>query len=54
MLSWKYNEGLLRTYMTEHAEDMGRFWAEVLKETPKFYESFMRGFLEELNKSNKE
>jgi hypothetical protein len=41
---------MLRTYMTEHAEDMGRFWAEVLKNTPDFYENFMRGFLEELNK----
>lgn len=50
MLGWKYNESMLRAYMTEHAEDMGRFWAEVLKESPKFYENFMRGFLEELNK----
>jgi len=50
MLSWKYNETMLRTYMTEHAEDMGRFWAEVLKNAPDFYENFMRGFLEELNK----
>lgn len=50
MLGWKYNENMLRIYMTEHAEDMGRFWAEVLKESPKFYDNFMRGFLEELNK----
>jgi hypothetical protein len=50
MLDWKYNESMLRTYMTEHAEDMGRFWAGVLKESPKFYENFMRGFLEEFNK----
>jgi hypothetical protein len=50
MLGWKYNETMLRTYMTEHAEDMGRFWAEVLKNMPDFYENFMRGFLEELNK----
>jgi hypothetical protein len=50
MLGWKYNENMFRTYMTEHAEDMGRFWAEMLKESPKFYENFMRGFLEELNK----
>jgi hypothetical protein len=50
MLGWKYNENMLRSYMTEHAEDMGRFWAEVLKNSPDFYENFMRGFLEELNK----
>ncbi len=50
MLGWKYNENMLRTYMTEHAEDIGQFCAEVLKESPKFYDNFMRGFLEELNK----
>lgn len=54
MFGWKYNETILRTYMIEHAEDMGKFWAEVLRETPNFYENFMRGFLEELNKSKKE
>lgn len=50
MFGWKYNETILRTYMTDHAEDMGRFWAEILMRTPKIYEDFMRGFLEELNK----
>lgn len=54
MLGWKYNESMLRSYMTDHAEDIGRFWAEVYKNTPKFYEDFMRGFLEELNKTKKE
>lgn len=54
MLGWKYNETMLRAYMIDHAEDMGRFWAEILKQTPKFYEDFMRGFLEELNKQKKE
>lgn len=50
MLGWKYNETMFRSYMIEHAEDIGRFWAEVFKHSPKFYEDFMRGFLEELNK----
>lgn len=54
MFGWKYNETLLKSYMTEHAEDMGKFWAEVLKETPKFYENFMRGFIKEVSNQKKE
>ena len=54
MMGWKYNESLFRTYMIDHAEDIGRFWAEIYKNTPKFYENFMRGFLEELQKPKKE
>lgn len=54
MFGWPYNEKMLRMYMVDHAEDMGRFWAETLKQSPKFYEDFMRGFLEELNKPKKE
>ena len=54
MMGWKYNETMFRSYMTDHAEDIGRFWAEVYKNAPTFYENFMRGFLEELNKPKKE
>lgn len=52
MFGWKYNESMVRSYMTDHAEDMGRFWAEILIRTPTIYQDFMRGFLDELQKGN--
>jgi hypothetical protein len=53
MLGWEYNKKMLQTYMTDHAEDIGRFWGEVYRNTPKIYMDFSKGFFEEITKPTK-
>jgi hypothetical protein len=50
MFGWEYNKKMLKTYMVDHAEDIGRFWAEVYMETPKIYSDFTKGFFDEIQK----
>jgi hypothetical protein len=53
MFGWESNKVLLRKYLIEHAEDIGRFYAEIVMNTPKIYTDFMKGFIEEVSKHNK-
>lgn len=52
MFSWEYNKKMLKTYMIDHAEDIGRFWAEVYLNTPKIYLDFSNGFFDEIQKQS--
>lgn len=52
MFSWEYNKKMLHTYMVDHAEDIGRFWAEIYLKSPEIYMNFTKGFFEEMNKLN--
>ena len=44
MFGWQYNEKMLKTYMVDHAEDMGKLFAEMLYAAPKAYSDFWLGF----------
>jgi hypothetical protein len=53
MFGWESNKTLLRKYLVDHAEDIGRFYAEILMNSPKIYADFAKGFMEEVYKQNK-
>ena len=53
LLGWETNKKILRTYMVDHAYDMGAFWADIFMNSPKMYADFMRGFYEEVEKQQK-
>ena len=44
MFGWDYNEKILKDYLTNHAQDMGRLCAEILYAAPKAYSDFIVGF----------
>lgn len=50
MFGWESNKTMLRKYMIDHAEDIGRFYADICMNTPLIYGNFMKGFFEELNR----
>ena len=55
MLGWEYNKKMLHTYMTDHAEDIGRFWGEMYLNSPKIYADFSKGLFDALmNQPKKE
>jgi hypothetical protein len=51
MFSWEYNKKMLQMYMVDHAEDIGRFWAEIYLKSPEIYTNFTKGFYDEVNKN---
>lgn len=53
MFGWESNKALLKKYMVDHAEDIGRFYAEMMLNSPKIYFDFIKGFSEEVLKHNK-
>lgn len=54
MFGWESNKILLRKYMSDHAEDIGRFYAEMFLSAPAIYTKFLLGFMDELQRGNKQ
>ena len=52
IFGWESNKTMVRKYLTEHAEDMGRFWAEMALKSPMIYLSFISGFYQGLMENN--
>lgn len=46
MFGWESNKTMLRKYMVDHAQDIGRFWGEILVESPSIYVKFLEGLFE--------
>lgn len=54
MYSYKYNEKMLKDWITNHSEDFGRLCGEMFCMTPKLYLDFTKGFIEALNAREKD
>ena len=52
IFGWESNKVLMKKYMMDHAEDIGRFWAEMCLESPTIFLNFYKGFTEEVMKGN--
>lgn len=50
MYSWKYNEKILKDIIYNHAQDFGRFYCELMLDSPNIYKEFMKGFQNELER----
>ena len=47
MFSYKYTEDTIKRFWFDHARDMGKFYAQIIKESPHTYVQFMEGFYDE-------
>lgn len=54
MYSWQYNEKILKDLIYNHSKDFGRFYCELMLDSPKLYIQFMEGFNEEYEKRLKD
>lgn len=54
MYSWQYNEKILKDLIYNHSKDFGRFYCELMLDSPKLYIQFMEGFNEEYEKRIKD
>lgn len=52
MFGWESNKTMLRKYMVDHAHDIGKFWGEILLESPSIYLKFLEGLYEGVNTRN--
>lgn len=50
MFSWQYNEKMLKDIIYNHAQDFGRFYCELMMDSPQIYKEFMKGFHDELER----
>lgn len=50
MFGWHYNEKLVKEYVYNHANDFGRLYCELMLDSPKIYQEFMKGFQDELKR----
>lgn len=50
MFSWQYNEKIVKDYIYNHAADFGRFYCQIMLDSPKIYAEFMKGFHDELER----
>ena len=50
MFSWQYNEKIVKDYIYNHANDFGRFYCQILLDSPLIYKEFMKGFHDELDR----
>ena len=48
MFSWQYNEKIMKDIIYNHAYDFGKFYCELMMDSPKVYKEFMKGFHDEL------
>jgi len=53
MYSWQYNEKIVKDFIYNHAQDFGRFYCELMLDSPKIYKEFMKGFHNELERRTK-
>lgn len=53
MFSWQYNEKMLKDLIYNHSKDFGRFYCQIMLDSPKLYIQFMEGFNEEYEKRTK-
>lgn len=54
MYSWQFNEKILKDLIYNHSKDFGRFYCQIALDSPKLYQEFWVGFLEEIQKRNKQ
>lgn len=54
MYSWQYNEKILKDLIYNHSKDFGRFYCQIMLDSPKLYIQFMEGFNEEYEKRFKD
>jgi hypothetical protein len=50
MLSWQYNEKIMKDLIYNHARDYGRFCAQLMLDFPLIYKDFIKGFDDELTR----
>lgn len=50
MFSWQYNEKIVKDYIYNHAADFGRFYCQLMLDSPLIYKEFMKGFQDELER----
>lgn len=50
MYNWDFSNKLMKDFMFNHAKDFGKFYCELMLESPKLYKEFMEGFYEEYQK----
>lgn len=50
MFSWQYNEKLMKDLLYNHANDFGRFYCQLMLDSPLIYKEFMKGFHNELER----
>lgn len=50
MMGWDYTEKMMRDFMFNHAKDFGKFYCQMMVDSPKLYREFTEGFMEELHK----
>lgn len=50
MFSWQYNEKLVKDLLYNHANDFGRFYCQLMLDSPLIYREFMKGFHDELER----
>lgn len=50
MLSWQYNEKIMKDLIYNHANDFGRFYCQLMLDSPLIYKEFMKGFHDELER----
>ena len=52
-MGWDYTEKMMRDFMFNHAKDFGKFYCQMMVDSPKLYKEFTEGFMEELHKQQK-
>lgn len=50
MVGWDYTEKMMRDFVFNHAKDFGKFYCQMLIDSPKVYKEFMEGFYDEYQK----
>ena len=50
MYSWQYNEKIMKDLIYNHAKDFGRFYCQLMLDSPLIYKEFMKGFHDELER----
>ena len=50
MIGWDYTEKMMRDFMFNHAKDFGKFYYQMMVDSPKLYMEFMEGFYDEYQK----
>lgn len=54
MMGWEYTEKMMRDFFFNHAKDFGKFYCQMMMDSPKLYKEFTEGFMEELERKKKQ
>lgn len=49
MHSWQYNEKVIKNLLYNHARDFGRFYCQLMLDSPLLYKEMIEGYYDELN-----